>query len=192
MSVEKEYTGTIKLGVTTNTQDAEGAILTTMPVPALTEDGVVPRGLAVPPQAVQALAEVALDRGEQAIEPGRFLVASDQHELRALARALHDDLQVADAAGVGGVGIGKNALFDQGAPDHPRDLIDERVMHATIRDVHDPMTAELEDADLRVLHATANGEARAVTKAEARAFGHPRRGQAVSFESSGKYALNNV
>jgi tRNA pseudouridine55 synthase len=40
MSVEKEYTGTIKLGETTNTQDAEGEILTTLPVPALTETDV--------------------------------------------------------------------------------------------------------------------------------------------------------
>jgi len=40
MSVEKEYTGTIKLGETTNTQDAEGEVLTSMPVSALTEDDV--------------------------------------------------------------------------------------------------------------------------------------------------------
>jgi len=40
MSVEKEYTGTIELGKVTNTQDAEGDILTTTPVPLLTEDDV--------------------------------------------------------------------------------------------------------------------------------------------------------
>jgi tRNA pseudouridine55 synthase len=40
MSVEKEYTGTIELGKVTNTQDAEGDVLTTTPVPLLTEDDV--------------------------------------------------------------------------------------------------------------------------------------------------------
>jgi tRNA pseudouridine55 synthase len=37
MSVEKEYTGTIELGKVTNTQDAEGDTLSTIPVPLLTE-----------------------------------------------------------------------------------------------------------------------------------------------------------
>ncbi len=37
MSLDKEYTGTIKLGSVTNTQDAEGEVLETRPVPALTE-----------------------------------------------------------------------------------------------------------------------------------------------------------
>lgn len=37
MSVEKCYTGTIKLGMTTNTQDAEGEMLETRPVPPLNE-----------------------------------------------------------------------------------------------------------------------------------------------------------
>lgn len=37
MSVEKEYTGTIKLGEVTNTQDADGEVLETRPVPPLTE-----------------------------------------------------------------------------------------------------------------------------------------------------------
>jgi tRNA pseudouridine55 synthase len=37
MSVEKSYTGTIKLGMTTNTQDAEGEMLETRPVPPLDE-----------------------------------------------------------------------------------------------------------------------------------------------------------
>lgn len=36
-SVEKEYTGTVKLGASTNTQDAEGEVLETRPVPPLTE-----------------------------------------------------------------------------------------------------------------------------------------------------------
>lgn len=40
MSVEKEYTGTIKLGESTNTQDAEGEIVSSAPVPALSEDDV--------------------------------------------------------------------------------------------------------------------------------------------------------
>jgi tRNA pseudouridine55 synthase len=37
MGVDKEYVGTIELGKTTNTQDAEGETLTTQPVPPLTE-----------------------------------------------------------------------------------------------------------------------------------------------------------
>ncbi|MBI5382880.1 MAG: tRNA pseudouridine(55) synthase TruB [Opitutae bacterium] len=37
ISLDKEYTGTIKLGATTNTQDAEGEVLETRPVPPLTE-----------------------------------------------------------------------------------------------------------------------------------------------------------
>lgn len=40
MSVEKEYTGTITLGQVTNTQDADGEVLETRPVPALTADQV--------------------------------------------------------------------------------------------------------------------------------------------------------
>jgi tRNA pseudouridine55 synthase len=40
MSLDKEYTGTVKLGATTNTQDAEGDVLETRPVPALTEEEV--------------------------------------------------------------------------------------------------------------------------------------------------------
>lgn len=35
MSLDKEYEGTIKLGETTNTQDADGEIVATRPVPAL-------------------------------------------------------------------------------------------------------------------------------------------------------------
>jgi tRNA pseudouridine55 synthase len=33
ISLDKEYTGTIKLGITTNSQDAEGEVLVTRPVP---------------------------------------------------------------------------------------------------------------------------------------------------------------
>jgi tRNA pseudouridine55 synthase len=40
MSVDKEYTGTISLGKVTTTQDAEGEMLETRPVPALAEDDV--------------------------------------------------------------------------------------------------------------------------------------------------------
>ncbi|MFA6286300.1 MAG: tRNA pseudouridine(55) synthase TruB [Opitutaceae bacterium] len=40
MSVDKEYTGTIKLGSSTNTQDAEGEVLETRPVPELSEADV--------------------------------------------------------------------------------------------------------------------------------------------------------
>jgi tRNA pseudouridine55 synthase len=35
MSTEKEYTGTVKLGEVTNTQDADGEIMETRPVPAM-------------------------------------------------------------------------------------------------------------------------------------------------------------
>ncbi|GAB5560539.1 MAG: hypothetical protein SynsKO_21860 [Synoicihabitans sp.] len=37
MSVEKEYTGTVKLGEVTNTQDADGEVMETRPVPELSE-----------------------------------------------------------------------------------------------------------------------------------------------------------
>lgn len=37
VSLDKEYVGTLKLGETTNSQDADGEILVTRPVPALTE-----------------------------------------------------------------------------------------------------------------------------------------------------------
>jgi tRNA pseudouridine55 synthase len=37
MSLDKEYAGTIKLGSVTNTQDAEGEVLETRPVPVLSE-----------------------------------------------------------------------------------------------------------------------------------------------------------
>lgn len=36
-SLDKEYTGTVRLGAVTNTQDAEGEVLETRPVPPLTE-----------------------------------------------------------------------------------------------------------------------------------------------------------
>lgn len=39
-SVEKEYTGTIELGKVTNTQDAEGEMLETRPVPELSEQQI--------------------------------------------------------------------------------------------------------------------------------------------------------
>jgi tRNA pseudouridine55 synthase len=41
MSVEKEYTGTIKLGEITNTQDADGEVLATKPVPVLSEADII-------------------------------------------------------------------------------------------------------------------------------------------------------
>lgn len=41
MSEDKEYTGTLKLGVTTSTQDAEGEIVTEAPVPAEMTQGQV-------------------------------------------------------------------------------------------------------------------------------------------------------
>jgi tRNA pseudouridine55 synthase len=42
ISLDKEYTGTIKLGVTTNSQDADGEVLLTRPVsPSLTEAEVL-------------------------------------------------------------------------------------------------------------------------------------------------------
>ena len=37
MSVDKEYEGTVELGKTTNSQDAEGEVMETRPVPPLTE-----------------------------------------------------------------------------------------------------------------------------------------------------------
>lgn len=40
MSLDKEYAGTIKLGSVTNTQDAEGEVLETRPVPPLNEADV--------------------------------------------------------------------------------------------------------------------------------------------------------
>lgn len=40
MSEDKEYTGTLTLGATTNTQDREGEILETKPVPTLTQEEI--------------------------------------------------------------------------------------------------------------------------------------------------------
>lgn len=40
MSEDKEYTGSLKLGATTSTQDREGEILEERPVPALTEEEI--------------------------------------------------------------------------------------------------------------------------------------------------------
>ena len=40
MSEDKEYTGSLKLGATTSTQDREGEILEEKPVPALTEEEI--------------------------------------------------------------------------------------------------------------------------------------------------------
>ncbi len=41
MSVEKEYTGTVTLGAVTNTQDADGEVLETRPVPPLGEADIL-------------------------------------------------------------------------------------------------------------------------------------------------------
>ena len=41
MSVDKEYVGTIKLGEVTDSQDADGEIVTTKPVPELVESDVI-------------------------------------------------------------------------------------------------------------------------------------------------------
>ena len=41
MSVEKEYVGTVKLGEVTNTQDADGEVLETRPVPELSEADIL-------------------------------------------------------------------------------------------------------------------------------------------------------
>ncbi|RME68303.1 MAG: tRNA pseudouridine(55) synthase TruB [Verrucomicrobia bacterium] len=41
MSLDKEYEGTVTLGVTTNTHDADGEVVSTKPVPELTEDAVL-------------------------------------------------------------------------------------------------------------------------------------------------------
>jgi len=40
ISLDKEYEGTIELGKTTDSQDADGQVMETRPVPALTEDDV--------------------------------------------------------------------------------------------------------------------------------------------------------
>jgi len=40
ISLDKEYTGTLKLGVTTNSQDADGEVVETRPVPELTAEQV--------------------------------------------------------------------------------------------------------------------------------------------------------
>jgi tRNA pseudouridine55 synthase len=40
MSEDKEYTGTLTLGATTNTQDAEGEVVEQKPVPALTKEDI--------------------------------------------------------------------------------------------------------------------------------------------------------
>src|SRR6201995_1633442 len=40
MSEDKEYVGTMKLGVSTSTQDREGEVIETKPVPALTEEQI--------------------------------------------------------------------------------------------------------------------------------------------------------
>ena len=40
VSLDKEYTGRIELGAVTNSQDAEGEIMSRMPVPDLTEDEI--------------------------------------------------------------------------------------------------------------------------------------------------------
>jgi len=40
MAEDKEYSGTLKLGETTDTQDAQGQVLQTRPVPPLTEDQI--------------------------------------------------------------------------------------------------------------------------------------------------------
>lgn len=40
MSLDKEYVGTIKLGAVTNTQDAEGEVLETRPVPAYSSEQI--------------------------------------------------------------------------------------------------------------------------------------------------------
>jgi tRNA pseudouridine55 synthase len=58
ISLDKEYTGTIRLGVSTNSQDAEGEVVETRPVPPLTE--------------VQVNAAIATFLGDQYQTPPMF------------------------------------------------------------------------------------------------------------------------
>src|ERR1700734_2308725 len=65
--------------------------------------------------------------------------------------------------------ITRDSRLDERAAHDPGDAVDERMLHTAARDMHHTMGAELEQPHLRRADPAANGEARAMPKAEGRA-----------------------
>ena len=70
---------------------------------------------------------------------------------------------------------------DQGTPHDVRDAVDQRVMNHAIRDVHDAVRAQLEQAELGRAQPAANSQARAVPKCRTLSGNYRHIRQTVSF-----------
>ena len=117
----------------------------------------------------RSFASELLERARERLERRGLARVAHQHDLRALARALDDDLDAAQRAAVRALGVGLCGGLAQRASHRRRDAIDERVMHPTAWDVDDPVRALLEDPELRRIGAAAHGQPRPMAVAQARA-----------------------
>jgi hypothetical protein len=78
------------------------------------------------------------------------------------------------------IGIAGDSRLDERSAHDICDAVDERMLHAAARDVHNAVGAELEQPQLRRAEAPADGEACAMPKFERRAGYERRLRQAVA------------
>ena len=131
------------------------------------EDRVGPIRLGIEEKALEAISEAAFDGRRKVPEDAGIVAPSDEHDLDPAARSFDHELQVAKDAAMGAIRIGRDARFTNRLPDRSSRFVDPRMMDGTSGHVDDPMGARLEEADLRVLRATADRESGAMTVGEA-------------------------
>ena len=100
------------------------------------KDGVRALGVAVPPQAVQLVAERALQIAEQWFETGGRCAVRHQGDLGAFGFAFDDDLQVARDAGVRGVRVRGHPMMREYVTHVGGYAIQYWVVHQAARNVH--------------------------------------------------------
>ena len=122
------------------------------------ENGVRSLAMGVEPQAVQFVAEPFAYQVEARCQRLGRRTVGNEHHLRALRAALHHHLQIAGETNVRHFRIGSHRGIDEGPPHDRGDTIDQRVLHAAVRDGHHSMAAELEHPDLRRTLPSADGE----------------------------------
>jgi hypothetical protein len=84
--------------------------------------------------------------------------------LCGLRAALYDYLKVAGEAEVRVVGVARDVGVDEGAADYACDVVDQRMLDDAVGDVDYVVSVFLEEADLRGVEATSDGEAGAVAE----------------------------
>ncbi len=71
-----------------------------------------------------------------------------------------------------GLGVRRDLRIDERTSHHGGNAIDQRVLDDAVRDVHHPMRAEFEHAELGCAQPATNGQARAHTESRHRARHH--------------------